>query len=757
MATAMHRIASTGAQEAADRDKVIQDRRFQHMVLNVEHNLKQMPESFGEQHLANVVWGAAKLRLQREDLFHFVQREVLSPRRQLDKFSPQQLAAIAWSYAMVNYQAPRLFEAVREEASRKPPLAEMLSKAGLLRDGNALSAAGGQRQGVSGAKSGVQQAGVGQANSAGLGQGMQNNGGMVNGPLQQRAQAQGQQRYGAHPPSQPQQQQQPPQPQPQQPHVQRPQQTSHAGPPSGYNQYDAGNGPGGQDASHGVARAAEEHKKEMEEKQRQVLGGEDGGELCPLCVEEMDSTDMALLPCPCGYQVLNTCLCLCGSLCVPCYQVCLLDLMHRLDLICTLMYIVDLIMTCHQICLLCLNKIRNEGNKQCPACRSEYEEGNFRKVEPPPKKKKNEARADDEGWESSTSKKKTGEKKKQPLSFPGFAPRVSDMLAQCHEAGVVSKGELDERVMEDLKALPERGAIAVLSEFMKKDMTRIRNKSAFVNGIIDRVQKELAHDKTGASLSGGGGGAPHGGWHGNQPLGYNAPVPEQQRPRGMSDIDSHNRPSMPPAGVQQQQKAQQLQPQPQQAMAGARPQQPIGGSGGVIGGGMQRGGGGGMGMLSWSAADDEEVDHMQNSLRGLGLGGSEKMGGASGDNSVLAGLAHDDQEAAEVERARQQVEQFLMSRGAGAQVQQQPPQHQQQFGGQGELPALGVGGLVPMGSAPMGSAPMGAFGGVGGLQDNLLGGLGAMSQGGGMRAPGASNMRAPGPIGSGHARQVTRL
>ena len=39
------------------------------------------------------------------------------------------------------------------------------------------------------------------------------------------------------------------------------------------------------------------------------------------------------------------------------------------------------------------------------------------------------------------------------------------------------------------------GAMAVLSEFMKKDMTRIRNKSAFVNGIIDRVQKELAHDK----------------------------------------------------------------------------------------------------------------------------------------------------------------------------------------------------------------------------------------------------------------------
>eukprot|EP00961_Rhodomonas_salina_P128455 1731312-Rhodomonas_salina.2 len=35
----------------------------------------------------------------------------------------------------------------------------------------------------------------------------------------------------------------------------------------------------------------------------QVLGDEDGGATCPLCIEEMDSTDMSFLPCPCGYQV----------------------------------------------------------------------------------------------------------------------------------------------------------------------------------------------------------------------------------------------------------------------------------------------------------------------------------------------------------------------------------------------------------------------------------------------------------------------
>lgn len=87
-------------------------------------------------------------------------------------------------------------------------------------------------------------------------------------------------------------------------------------------------------------------------------------------------------------------------------------------------------------------------------------------MDPPPKKKKAEdagSKAEDAGWESSTTKKKAaGKKIPAPLTFPGFSPKVADMLAQCHEAGIVSKGELDERVMEDLKALPERGMIRQL-------------------------------------------------------------------------------------------------------------------------------------------------------------------------------------------------------------------------------------------------------------------------------------------------------
>jgi hypothetical protein len=93
------------------------------------------------------------------------------------------------------------------------------------------------------------------------------------------------------------------------------------------------------------------------------------------------------------------------------------------------------------------------------SCR--YEEDKFRKVDPPPKKKKGEeSKAEDAGWESSNTKKKTaGKKAPAPLTFPGFSPKVADMLVQCHDAGIVGKGELDERVMEDLKALPERGTI----------------------------------------------------------------------------------------------------------------------------------------------------------------------------------------------------------------------------------------------------------------------------------------------------------
>lgn len=79
-------------------------------------------------------------------------------------------------------------------------------------------------------------------------------------------------------------------------------------------------------------------------------------------------------------------------------------------------------------------------------------------MDPLPKKKKGEEGSGDVGWESGGTKKtKTNKKAPVPLTFPGFSPKVAEMFAQCHEAGIISKGDLDERVMEDLKVLPERG------------------------------------------------------------------------------------------------------------------------------------------------------------------------------------------------------------------------------------------------------------------------------------------------------------
>lgn len=68
---------------------------------------------------------------------------------------------------------------------------------------------------------------------------------------------------------------------------------------------------------------------------------------CPLCLEEMDITDVNFKPCVCGYQASI-------SWCV--------DIETSLTT-----YIV-------QICRFCWNHIKENLNGRCPACRREYTE-----------------------------------------------------------------------------------------------------------------------------------------------------------------------------------------------------------------------------------------------------------------------------------------------------------------------------------------------------------------------------------------------
>lgn len=87
---------------------------------------------------------------------------------------------------------------------------------------------------------------------------------------------------------------------------------------------------------------------------------EDDVPTCPLCLEELDATDRAVKACQCGYQV----------------------------------------------CLWCLHHIREQHTSRCPACRTPYEEQNFKFAEVNPEEAAKEAK------ERATAKKERERREK---------------------------------------------------------------------------------------------------------------------------------------------------------------------------------------------------------------------------------------------------------------------------------------------------------------------------------------------------------
>ena len=75
---------------------------------------------------------------------------------------------------------------------------------------------------------------------------------------------------------------------------------------------------------------------------------------------------------------------------------------------------------------------------------------------------------------------------------------MQGLLAECYASGVCRPGELDDRVLQGLAALQEADGIAALGEFMRSDMSKIRNKSAYFSGVISRFKEE-----TGGGVGGG--------------------------------------------------------------------------------------------------------------------------------------------------------------------------------------------------------------------------------------------------------------
>jgi hypothetical protein len=65
---------------------------------------------------------------------------------------------------------------------------------------------------------------------------------------------------------------------------------------------------------------------------------------------------------------------------------------------------------------------------------------------------------------------------------------VQSLLDECFASGVCLPEDLDDRLLQGLAALPEADGIAALGEFMRSDITQVRNKSAYFSRVISRFK-----------------------------------------------------------------------------------------------------------------------------------------------------------------------------------------------------------------------------------------------------------------------------
>lgn len=76
-----------------------------------------------------------------------------------------------------------------------------------------------------------------------------------------------------------------------------------------------------------------------------------------------------------------------------------------------------------------------------------------------------------------------------PRALDGFGlgPRLQEQLEMLLAKNLVALSDLDSRVLQELQALPEHSALAVIHEFLKCDISSVRNIPAYMLGIVKRV------------------------------------------------------------------------------------------------------------------------------------------------------------------------------------------------------------------------------------------------------------------------------
>lgn len=91
----------------------------------------------------------------------------------------------------------------------------------------------------------------------------------------------------------------------------------------------------------------------------------------------------------------------------------------------------------------------------------------------------------------------------QKLISIGVGVKVAKRVGEIFSIGALLPEQLDDRALEALKEFNEEGALEVLNQFAKSDLSHVQNKSAFLCGIMKTYREKNRMKRDGQDPSAG--------------------------------------------------------------------------------------------------------------------------------------------------------------------------------------------------------------------------------------------------------------
>lgn len=77
-------------------------------------------------------------------------------------------------------------------------------------------------------------------------------------------------------------------------------------------------------------------------------------------------------------------------------------------------------------------------------------------------------------------------------AYESLGEAVKAKLDEIYSSGVCSPGDIDVKCLQDLQQFEEDVALSALSQFAGYDLSQVRNKSAYLSGVMTRVRREMS-------------------------------------------------------------------------------------------------------------------------------------------------------------------------------------------------------------------------------------------------------------------------